>query len=306
MTNDTKTPPTSGLTSVRNSRKTGNIDQLIEEFEKVSHIDEQEEVEFWYARDLQKLLAYADYDNFLKIVEKAKLACENSGQDSANHFRDVTEMVPIGSGAVREIANIRMDRYACYLTAQNGDSRKAPIAFAQTYFAIQARRQEIRDAEDAQYPSLSEAQKRIWLREEMKAHNTRLASAAKGAGVVRPLDYAVFTNYGYKGLYGGLDRDGIHQRKGLLPKQQILDHMGSTELAANLFRATQTEEKLRRDIIQGKEAANTTHYNVGKTVRDTIKQIGGEMPEDLPTAPDVNKVAKSLNQPDLSEKKKLK
>ena len=277
--------------------KDSAIDRLIADFESASRIDE-EGVEFWYARDLQRLLDYSDYRNFLKIVDKAKGACTQSGQKVENHFVDVNEMVEIGSGASREIENIKLTRYACYLTAQNGDSRKKPIAFAQTYFAIQTRRQEIRDEDEAQYTPLSEDQKRVLLREEMKTHNARLASAAKGAGVIDPLDYAVFQNFGYKGLYGGLDRDGIQRRKGLKSKQAILDHMGSTELAANLFRATQTEDKLRREKIRGKSAANDTHFEVGRKVRETIRDLGGVMPENLPPATDIKKVEKALKKTD--------
>ena len=214
-------------------------------------------------------------------------------------------MVPIGSGAERDIPDIRLTRYACYLIAQNGDSRKKPIAFAQTYFAIQTRRQEIRDDDVAQYVPLSEDQKRLLLRDEIKDHNKKLASTAKGAGVIEPIDFAVFQTFGYKGLYGGLDRIGIQRKKGLKSKQHILDHMGSTELAANLFRATQTEEKLRRENIKGKEAANVVHYEVGSKVRQAIKDIGGTMPENLPVADDIAKVGRRLKKALASSTKKL-
>lgn len=203
-------------------------------------------------------------------------------------------MVTIGSNAEREITDFRLSRYACYLIAQNGDSRKKQIAFAQTYFAIQARRSELRDQEEQDYVPLSEDQKRVLLRDEIKEHNRHLASAAKGAGVVKPIDFAIFQTHGYKGLYGGLDRQGIQRRKGLKAKQQILDHMGSAELAANLFRATQTEEKLRKDKIRSKEAANSTHFEVGRKVRQAIRDIGGTMPEELPAAEDVSKIARRL------------
>jgi DNA-damage-inducible protein D len=285
--------------------KDSAIDKLIADFENASQIDEAG-IEFWYARDLHRLLGYADYRNFLNIVEKAKEACANSGQSVQNHFGDVTEMVDIGSGATREIDNIKLTRYACYLIAQNGDSRKKPIAFAQTYFAIQTRRQEVRDEDEEQYVPLSEDQKRVLLREEIKTHNRNLASAASGAGVVEPIDFAIFQNFGYKGLYGGLDRVGIQRRKGLKSKQNILDYMGSTELAANLFRATQTEEKLRREKIKGKDAANTAHLEVGMKVRQAIRDIGGTMPESLPVAEDVTKIARKLNKAITSGAKKIK
>jgi DNA-damage-inducible protein D len=280
----------------------GSVERLIESFENVAQIDD-DGVEFWEARDLQELLGYQRWDTFLEVIEKAKIACVTSGQLLENHFSDVRKMVSIGSGAEREIANIRLTRYACYLTAQNGDARKKPIAFAQTYFAIQTRRQEV-DDED-QYTPLSEDQKRVLLRDEIKEHNKHLASAAKGAGVVEPLDFAIFQTYGYKGLYGGLDRPGIQRAKGLRSKQNILDHMGSTELAANLFRATQTEDKLRREKIRGKEAANSTHYEVGRKVRQAIKDIGGTMPEHLPAAEDIGKVARRLKKGITAKPKSL-
>ena len=279
-------PPISRKTPLNDS----SIDKLIGDFEQAAHVDD-DGIEFWYARDLQSLLGYADYRNFLNTVEKAKEACENSGQAVDHHFVDVTEMIELGKGALRRVDNIKLTRYACYLTAQNGDARKKPIAFAQTYFAIQTRRQEVRDDDEAQAMPLSEDEKRLLLREEIKEHNKNLASAAKNCGVVRPIDFAIFQTFGYKGLYGGLDRLGIQRRKRLRSKQNILDHMGSTELAANLFRATQTEDKLLRENIKGKDAANTTHFQVGREVRETIRKIGGTMPEDLPPAEDIKKVS---------------
>lgn len=273
--------------------KDTTIEDLIQQFESVSQADETG-VEFWYARDLQELLEYTDYRNFLNTISKAKDACELAGQSSENHFVDVNEMVDIGSGATREIENIKLTRYACYLVAQNADSRKRPVSFAQTYFAIQTRRQELRDKEEVSYLPLTEDQRRLLLRDEIKEHNKRLASAAKGAGVVSPLDFAIFTNYGYKGLYGGLDRTGIARKKGIKSKDKLLDHMGSTELAANLFRATQTEEKLKRENIKGIDNANKTHYIVGQKVRQAIVDIGGDMPENLAQAEDILKVGRRL------------
>ena len=270
------------------------IDRLIDRFEEASHQDDAG-VEYWDARDLQELLGYARWESFLEVVGKAKEACRVSGQPIENHFADVTKMVPIGSGAERAIEDIRLTRYACYLVAQNGDARKKPVAFAQTYFAIQTRRQELQDNEEAEgYLPLSEDHKRIWLRNEMKEHNSKLASAAAGAGVVSGIDFAIFQNFGYQGLYGGLDKRGIQRAKGLKAKDSILDHMGSTELAANLFRATQTEDKLRREGIKGKDKANATHYAVGRKVRQTIADIGGTRPEWLPVAEDITKVERRI------------
>lgn len=272
----------------------GAIERLIDLFENSANLDEND-IEFWYARELQLLLGYeSSWQNFLNVINKAKKSCESSGYDVYDHFNDVVKMVSIGSGAERPTDDIKLTRYACYLIAQNGDPRKKPVSFAQTYFAIQTRRQEIQDDDIAQYTPLSEDQKRVLLRNEIKEHNKNLASAAKHAGVVQPLDFAIFQTFGYKGLYGGLDRAGIQRSKGLKSKQNILDHMGSTELAANLFRATQTEEKLRREKIVGKQNANNAHYEVGQKVRQAIKDIGGTMPENLPTAEDIVKVGRRM------------
>ncbi|MBT3278573.1 MAG: DNA damage-inducible protein D [Phycisphaerales bacterium] len=243
----------------------------------------EEGVEFWAARLFGKLLGYAEYRNFLPVIDKAKTACKNSGHDPAEHFEVFSESVQIGSGASREMDSIALSRYACYLVVQNADPAKPIVAEAQTYFAVQTRRQELSD-EGKDFVELQEGEKRILLRDEVKKHNSQLVEAAKGAGVKTNLDYAIFQNHGYKGLYGGLDAKGIHRRKGLKRSQKILDHMGSTELAANLFRATQAEEKLRREKIQGKQNANKAHYEVGKKVRETIEDIGGTMPEELPVA----------------------
>ncbi len=193
-------------------------------------------------------------------------------------------MVEIGSGAQRSLRTILLSRYACYLVIQNADPAKEIVAAGQTYFAIQTRRQELSDEE-------IEEDRRVLLRDEMKKHNLQLAEAAKDAGVIEPKDYAIFPNHGYMGLYGGLGAKDIHSRKGLKKSQQILDHMSSTELAANLFRATQAEEKLRRDQVQGKSQANTTHREVGAKVRKTIQDLGGTMPEDLPSAESIKKLA---------------
>lgn len=266
-------------------------------FESIKKIDKNG-VEYWLSRDLAKILEYADYRNFITVINKAKEACSNSGNDVLDHFGDVTEMVSIGSGAQRHIDTIKLTRYACYLTVQNADPSKAIVAQAQTYFAIQTRIAEVQQMEE--YNRLStEDEKRLFLREEMAKHNSQLADAARDAGVIEPRDYAIFQNYGYQGLYGELGAKEIHARKGLKKSQKILDHMGSTELAANLFRATQTEEKLRRENIKGKMKANKTHYDVGKKVRQTIKELGGTMPEDLP-------VVESIKSVEAKQRKMLK
>lgn len=263
-------------------------------FEDIKHVDE-DGVEFWYARELQAVLGYTEWRNFEKVIEKAKLACETAGGIEISHFVDVNKMVSSGVADI-PIKDIMLSRYACYLIAQNGDPRKKVIAAAQSYFAVQTRRQELQD----NFEQLTEDQRRLAIRQELKGHNASLAEAAKNAGVETQKDYAVFQNKGYQGLYGGLSAKDIHARKGLKKSQKILDHMGSTELAANLFRATQTDEKLRRDNIKGKEEANQTHYNVGKKVRETIQELGGTMPEDLPV-PD-----KSIGQLERLEQKKIK
>ena len=239
--------------------------------------------EYWESRDLAEVLDYAQYRNFEAVIEKAKLACFNSGYRMEDHFADISKMIEIGKGAKREIKVTMLSRYACYLVIQNADPAKDIVAHGQTYFAIQTRRQELADGR-------LEAERRILLREEMRRHNAQLADAAKGAGVVEPIDYAIFQNHGYMGLYGGLRQEDIHRRKGLKKSQKILDHMGSTELAANLFRATQAEEKLRREQVKGKDAANRTHREVGAKVRQTIRELGGTMPEALPVVESIKKI----------------
>ena len=265
-------------------------------FESIKHINEYGE-EYWLARELQSVLEYAQWRRFSDAIERAKLACKNSGFAIEDHFADVGKMVDIGSGAEREIDDVMLSRYACYLIVMNGDPRKEVIAVGRTYFAVKTRQQELID----NYEQMSEDQKRLAIRNEMITHNKSLAEAAQMAGIEDSRDYAIFQNKGYQGLYGGLGAKEIHARKGLKKSQRILDHMGSTELAANLFRATQTDEKLRRENIQGKQAAYDTHYEVGKKVRQTIKELGGTMPEDLPTP------QKSIAQIEREqEKRKLK
>ena len=200
---------------------------------------------------MAKVLEYSEYRHFIPVLERAKEACKNSGQDITHHFEDILEMIDLGKGAQRRVESVKLSRYACYLIVQNADPSKEVVALGQTYFAVQTRIQEIQQME-AYNQLKTEEEKRLFLRNEIARHNTQLAAAAKNAGVITSLDYAIFQNHGYMGLYGGLDAKAIHKRKGLNKSQQILDHMGSTELAANLFRATQTEEKLRREKIQGK------------------------------------------------------
>jgi len=259
--------------------KKPTVDAKHTTFEDIKIINEHGS-ETWQARQLSKVLDYSDFRNFLIVIERAKKACENSDQSIADHFVEITEVVEIGSGAKRPMSSFSLSRYACYLIVQNADASKPVIANGQTYFAIQTRRQELED--DTGFQQLDEDQKRLMLRNELADHNKQLAAAAKDAGVETGVDYAIFQNHGYKGLYGGLDNKAIHQRKGLKKSHKILDHMGSTELAANLFRATQTEDKLKRDNVSNKKEANQTHYEVGTKVRETIKDLGGTMPEDLP------------------------
>lgn len=248
-------------------------------FEGIRHVDGAGN-EFWLARQLATVLDYSQYRHFLPVVERAKEACRNSGQAVEDHIEDVLTMVDIGSGAKRQVEDFRLSRYACYLIVQNGDPSKPVIANGQTYFAMQTRRQEL--ADDVKFAQLSEDEKRLAIRNELATHNKYLAATAQQAGVETGVEFAIFQDHGYKGLYGGLGHKEIHARKGLKKSQKILDHMGSTELAANLFRATQTEEKLRRDQVSGKTQANKTHYEVGRKVRQTIQELGGTMPENLP------------------------
>ena len=265
-------------------------------FESIKHVNEYGE-EYWLARELQPVLEYVQWRNFAEAVERAKLACKNSGFAVEDHFADVSKTIDMPKGAHKDIPDYMLSRYACYLIVMNGDPRKEVIAVGQTYFAVKTRQQELID----NYEQLSEDQKRLAIRNEMITHNKSLAEAAQMAGIEDSRDYAIFQNKGYQGLYGGLGAKEIHARKGLKKSQRILDHMGSTELAANLFRATQTDEKLRRENIQGKQAAYDTHYEVGKKVRQTIKELGGTMPEDLPTP------QKSIAQIEREqEKRKLK
>lgn len=264
-------------------------------FERIRQID-PDGLEFWSARDLMPSLEYVSWQKFKNVLLKAQVACENSGNDPSDHFNHAVKMVAIGSDARREVEDMHLSRYACYLIVQNADPAKEVVALGQTYFAVQTRRQEIADADAL--GELSEDQRRLLLRQRVKLQNTDLASVAKMAGVITARDFGVFQNHGYRGLYNGLTADAIHRKKKLKKSQHILDHMGTTELAANLFRSTQAEEKLRRDKVRGKDVANEVHYQAGVVVRRAIAELGGTMPEDLPNADSIKKLERA-------EKKRL-
>ncbi|MGN1000723.1 MAG: DNA damage-inducible protein D [Bacilli bacterium] len=261
-------------------------------FEDIKHIDENGN-EYWSARELQKVLDYSQWRRLESVIEKAKIACEKSNINIYDHFANVGKMVSIGSNTKRETKDYKLTRYACYLIAQNGDSRKEVIALAQTYFAIQTRNQELSEKE---YSELTEDEKRLYQRNLTKKGNYSLNIAARNAGVK---NFDKFHNSGYKGLYNGDTANDIAKRKKLRYREDILDNMGSIELAANLFRITQTENKLINDNIKGEQIANYTHYEVGRKVRKAIEDIGGAMPEVLPTP---EKSLKELEK----ENKKLK
>ena len=270
-----------------------DIDNTNKSFEDIKHIDENG-VEFWYARELMPILQYSNWQNFEKIIDKAKISCENSGISVFEHFIDVNKLSKRANNAEVEIKDYELTRYACYLIAQNGDSRKKVIALAQTYFAVQTRKQEISEKE---YTSLTEDEKRFYQRNLARKGNYSLNQTAKKAGVK---NFDKFHNAGYKGLYNGETADDIAKRKGLRYREDILDNMGSTELSANLFRISQTEEKLKKDNIQTEKDACNTHNKIGKIVRKAIKEAGGTMPEDLPTP------RKSLKQLEKEKIKQLK
>ena len=246
-------------------------------FEDIKHI-RNDGSEYWSARELGSVLDYAKWENFHKVIKKAMIACENAGRDILDQFPEVRNLVE-GGVAPRSKVDYELTRYACYLIVQNGDPRKEVIALGQTYFAIQTYRQEVAD----HFNQLDEDRRRLVVRGDIKQWNQLLAETAHDAGVITNEEFAIFQNAGYMGLYGGLDVEDIHARKELEVGQKILDYMGSTELIANLFRISQTEEKLRKDNVQGADAATSVHYNVGKEVRSAIEKIGGTMPEDLPT-----------------------
>ena len=249
-------------------------------FERIRQVDEQGN-EYWSARELAKALGYGvNYRNFKPVIEKARMACEQSSQAVADHFAFTRTMVTIGSGAQRALEDWHLSRYACYLVVQNADPEKEVVALGQTYFAVQTRRQEL--AQGDALAGLSDDQRRLFTRGQLTERNRSLADTARSAGVVAPRDFALFQDHGYMGLYNGERARDIAARKGLQRGQHILDHMSSEELAANLFRATQTDAKLQREGTSGKSAANRTHHEVGREVRETIARLGGTMPEDLP------------------------
>lgn len=262
-------------------------------FESIKHIDENG-IEYWYARELQNVLNYKEWRKFENVINKAKEACENSDISIFDHFVDVAKTIKMPKGAEKTIIDYRLTRYACYLIAQNGDSRKKAIALAQTYFAVQTRKQELTRQE---YEQLSEDEKRLYTRKNVKDKNKYLFDTAKLAGVK---NYGKFNNYGYRGLYNGETAKDIANRKGISEKEDILDYMSSTELAANLFRITQTDEVLKNKNINNEDDACKTHHDVGQAVRQTIKRIGGTMPEDLPTP------SKSAKQIENEKNKQLK
>jgi DNA-damage-inducible protein D len=263
-------------------------------FEAIKHLSEDGD-EFWYARELADVLEYVQWRNFQKVLDRAILACKNSGYAIIDHFAEVSKIVEAGVTS-KPIVDFKLSRYACYLIVQNGDPRKEVIALGQTYFAIQTRRQEVADY----FNQLDEDNKRLVIRGDIKQWNQMLAEAAHNAGVISNEEYATFQNAGYMGLYGGLKVEDIHQKKGLRKTDKILDFMSSTELIANLFRISQTEEKLKKDKASTTDAANEIHFIVGREVRGTIERVGGTMPEDMPVP------NKSISDVEREQLKKLK
>lgn len=254
-----------------------NVEKYSEKvFEEIKHIDEEGN-EYWEARELMKVLEYSKWENFNKVIQKGINACQNSNNNSNEHFPDIRKTLEMPNNALKEIVDYHLSRYACYLIAMNADSRKKVIALAQTYFAIQTRKMEILESE---YEKLSEDDKRLYQRELTRKGNYSLNQAASIAGV---RNFGEFHNAGYRGLYNGETADDIFKRKGLDYRQDILDYMGEDELIVNMFRINQTKQKLKNDKVKGETNANNAHYKVGKEVRNTIKKLGGTMPEDMPT-----------------------
>ena len=246
-------------------------------FEDIRHIDEYGQ-EYWLARELQSVLTYAKWENFHKVIKTAQIACKISQQEVSYHFPEVRKTIPMPKGANKTVIDYKLTRYACYLIVMNGDPRKEVIAWAQTYFAVKTRQQELAEL----YDQLTEDEKRLFIRGDIKQKNMLLAEAAHKEGIITAFEYATFQDAGYRGLYGGLTARDIADNKGLTNGEEILDYMGSEELAANLFRITQTEAKMRREGTDTPAKANAAHYQIGKIVRKAIEEAGGTMPEDLP------------------------
>jgi len=263
-------------------------------FEAIKHVSD-DGAEFWYARELAPVLEYVQWRNFAKVLDRAMLACKNSGYALQDHFVEVSKIVEAGATS-KPIADFKLTRYACYLIVQNGDPRKEVIALGQTYFAIQTRRQEVADY----FNQLDEDNKRLVIRGDIKQWNQMLAESAHNAGVISNEEYATFQNAGYMGLYGGLKVEDIHIKKGLKKQDRILDFMSSTELIANLFRISQTDDKLKKDKAATADAANEIHFIVGREVRGTIERVGGTMPENLPVP------SKNISEIEREQLKKLK
>jgi hypothetical protein len=285
-----QTDPREVATLVRTSVPESTIESLIDQFEEAGH-DGGNGDKCWYARDLMVLLGFERWETFERAIGRAMTACRNSGHDPADHFEEVFRADAKNPEGGRPAKNYELSRYACYLIAQNASSRKKQVAFAQTYFAIQTRRQELTDQHGLEFSNLSQSQQRLYLRNQVVEENKRLATTAAGAGVVDGRDFGKFQNKGYQGLYGGRGVEEIRDYKGLPASAKILDHMGPTELAANLFRITQTEEKLRSRNIKQAWAACEAHYEVGRKVRETMKELSGILPEDLPVEEDVKRIA---------------
>lgn len=264
-------------------------------FEDIRHIDEYGH-EYWLARELQSVLTYAKWENFHKVIKTAQIACKISQQEVSYHFPEVRKTIPMPKGANKTVIDYKLTRYACYLIVMNGDPRKEVIAWAQTYFAVKTRQQELAEL----YDQLTEDEKRLFIRGDIKQKNMLLAEAAHKAGIITAFEYATFQDAGYRGLYGGLTARDIADNKGLTNGEEILDYMGSEELAANLFRITQTEAKMRREGTDTPAKANAAHYQIGKIVRKAIEEAGGTMPEDLPL-PD-----KSIKELEAETRKQLK
>lgn len=284
-----QTNPSEVTDLVQASVAESTIDDLIDQFEAAGH-DNGRGDKCWFARDLQTLLGYKKWEDFEGVIKRAEEASKNSGHDPSAHFQEVFPSARKNPEGGRPSKNYELSRYACYLVAQNASSRLKPVAFAQTYFAIQTRRQELADRDGVDFGTLSATHQRLYLRNQIVEENKKLASTAKGAGVEDKY-FGKFQNRGYQGLYGGRGVEEIRAHKGLPANAKILDHMDSTELAANLFRITQTDEKLRNDRIRGREAACDAHYEVGAKVRLTMKELSGVLPENLPVAEDVKRLA---------------